>query len=270
MNTLRLRRDYEDSAVHLKGEFADPSDVDLFVNKNTIVLAPDGSLQAILIRDVIPRNEHLLAYELWKNVNGDLSNRPDAVGVESTHRSKNAIGELSPRNGVHADVVTVLREQGVRQGIIGYLDGSGCRKTALTVKHPEMLRGNRSLIERMDRTYAEHAPEFYAIQRAEVAKVPAWRLWGTAFSTVYVVKQLKAAGYHRDTGNLTGALTAITPCGEFTGGELVLLRWRIAIAHKPGDVLLFDAEQLHANLPFEGHRLSAAMYCEQHIGKCEG
>ena len=45
--------------------------------------------------------------------------------------------------------------------------------------------------------------------------------------------------------------------GGFTGGELVFPRWRIMIAFKPGDLLLFDPQQLHGNLPFEGERLSA-------------
>jgi hypothetical protein len=60
-------------------------------------------------------------------------------------------------------------------------------------------------------------------------------------------------------------MTAITPLGNFSRGALVLLRWRIAIPYKPGDLLLFDAEELHGNLPFEGERLSAAFYCSRHI-----
>lgn len=132
-----------------------------------------------------------------------------------------------------------------------------------------MLDGNRSLIERIDYLYAKHAPEFYGQQKAEVERGGRrWRLWKTAFTTIYIIKQLRDAAYHRDVGNFPGGLTAITPCGNFTGGELVLLRWRIAIAYKPGDLLLFDPEQLHANLPFVGERLSAACYCEEKIAIC--
>jgi hypothetical protein len=32
--------------------------------------------------------------------------------------------------------------------------------------------------------------------------------------------------------------------------------------------LLFDPQQLHGNLPFEGERLSAAFYCAGRIADC--
>jgi hypothetical protein len=270
MNQLRLKHDYEESAAPLEGEFTEATDVDVSLDTDTTILGPDGRLQAILLCGVIPRTDHLLAYELLKDVDGDVSNRPKAVGVEATYRSKSPRGEWSSRQGVNEDYVKQLRKEGARQGILGYLDGSpACRKTRLTDDHPEMLDGNRNMIELMDSLYAQHAPEFYDMQKAEVEKAgPNWRHWDTAFTTIYVIKQLKDASYHRDSGNLPGALTAITPCGDFTGGELVLLRWRIAIAYKPGDLLLFDPSQLHGNLTFVGERLSAACYCEQHIAKC--
>jgi hypothetical protein len=72
--------------------------------------------------------------------------------------------------------------------------------------------------------------------------------------------------FQRDE-NLKGAMTTITPMGDFTGGALVFARWRIAIPYKPGDVVLFDAEELHGNLPFEGERLSAAFYSGGPVAK---
>ena|ERR1700674_384588 len=41
-----------------------------------------------------------------------------------------------------------------------------------------------------------------------------------------------------------------------------------AFAFTPGDLLLFDPQQLHGNLPFEGERLSAIFYCERRIADC--
>ena len=63
-------------------------------------------------------------------------------------------------------------------------------------------------------------------------------------------------------------MSAVVSMGTFTGGELVLPRWRIAIANRPGDLLLFDSQQLHGNLPFAGDRLSAIFYCERRIADC--
>jgi hypothetical protein len=130
-----------------------------------------------------------------------------------------------------------------------------------------MLDQNEQLIKRVDELYAQHMPSFYAIQRAEVEKAPCWRLWNTAFTTVYIIKKLRSA-YHPDRGNLRGVMSAITPMGRFTGGELILPRWRLCIAYKPGDLLLFDPQQLHGNLPFDGERLSATFYCERRIADC--
>jgi len=41
-----------------------------------------------------------------------------------------------------------------------------------------------------------------------------------------------------------------------------------ATASVSADLLLFDPQQLHGNLPFEGERLSAIFYCERRIAEC--
>jgi hypothetical protein len=129
------------------------------------------------------------------------------------------------------------------------------------------LDRNELLIKRVDELYAMSLPTYYAAQRAVVDLVPCWRLWNTAITTVYVIKKLRSA-YHRDRGNLRGGMSAIMPMGKFTGGELILARWRLCIAYTPGDLLLFNPQELHGNLPFEGERLAAIFYCERRIADC--
>jgi hypothetical protein len=58
------------------------------------------------------------------------------------------------------------------------------------------------------------------------------------------------------------------PMRNITDGELILPRWRIALALKPGDLLRCDPQQLHENLPFERKRLSAAFFCAGGIADC--
>jgi hypothetical protein len=67
---------------------------------------------------------------------------------------------------------------------------------------------------------------------------------------------------------MPGGMTTFLATGNFMGGELVLLRWRIAFALKPGDLLFFNPQEIHGNLPFEGKRLSAAFYCTGGIADC--
>jgi thymine dioxygenase / DNA helicase len=164
----------------------------------------------------------------------------------------------------------MLKKRGVRHGMLGYLDATqdkSFHKTRLTKKHPKMLRRNKTLIELVDKLYKQYLRDIYALQRTEVKKAPRCRLWHTAFSTIYLAKNFRTA-YHTDHGNLRGVMTALLAMGNFTGGELVLPRWRIAFALRPGDVLFFDPQHLHGNVPFEGKRLSAAFFCAGRIAKC--
>lgn len=269
MKTCPVKRDYQDVMRDLEGKFPDPSHVRKTLDENTKVIAPNGKIAALLLCNAIPPGLHKLAFELWKTVDEVPSNRATAVGSRSLHRIKTD-GTLGKRRGVPRNVQRVLAGQGVAQGSIGYLDATPdqpCHKTPLTMKRPEMLDGNERLVKLVDELYKRYLPMFYAIQRVEVEQVPRWRLWNTVFTTIYIAKNFRTA-YHRDSGNLPGVMSAILPMGKFTGGELVLARWRLAIAYKAGDLLLFDPQQLHGNLPFGGERLSAIFYCERRIADC--
>jgi hypothetical protein len=264
MKILRLSIGYQDAADKLVGRFADPSNADpkLWIDSDTTVIA-DGAIRAVFLRNVIPPYFHKLAFQFWKGVDEPITNRPAATGTQSLHRSTGLDGSLSPRRGVNSRVVKVLEEEGAAQGVLGW-DAKNGQKTKMTLEHPERLSGNHGLIELVDRLYAKYAPSVYAIQLAAVEKNPFRRLWPTAFSNIYIMRQW-ATAYHKDDNNLPGALTALIACGAFTGGELLLPRWQISIALRPGDLLLFDPQQVHGNLPFKGERLSAAFYCARHI-----
>jgi hypothetical protein len=56
--------------------------------------------------------------------------------------------------------------------------------------------------------------------------------------------------------------------GDFDGAELELPRFRLAVAFKPGDLLIFNPGELHGNLPFKGERISMALNCGGWIAKC--
>jgi len=262
MQTLWLRHDFSKAAEKLAGKFPDSSHAEQFRVEDTTWVSPDGETVAVLLCGAIPPELHLRALELLKDVNDFPSNRVTAMGTRSLARSIGRDGTPSPRSGVN---VRVLRASPARQALLGW-DRPG-HETPQTVRHREMLNGNRALIELADRIYKRHLPIAYAKQRVEIeAKAPHYRLWKTTFTGLYVAKKFRTA-YHRD-GNLKGAMTAITPLGSFVGGALVLLRWRVAIPYKCGDLLLFNSEELHGNLPFKGERLSAAFFCGAWVAHC--
>jgi hypothetical protein len=262
MDFIRLHHEQEQMAASLVGEFPDRKHVDIVLDDDTTMTTRDGEIKAVFLRNVIPHELYKHAYRDWKRVKGPLSNQVDVVGTTQLPRSKNRAGIPSPRWGVYAGV---LKDVKGRQGRLGW-DGPG-HPTPLTLRHPEMLDRNRRVIERVDSIYAEFLPTYYAIQRAAVEQMPDSRLWKTVCTTVYVIRNHRCA-YHRDSGNLLGVMSCLMPMGKFTGGELALPRWRIAIAFKPGDLLLFDPQQVHGNLPLEGERLSAAFYCARWIADC--
>jgi Oxygenase domain of the 2OGFeDO superfamily len=266
---LFLKRDYRQAVIGLKGQFPAPSHIDQTIDFNSKLVAPDGSTIALLLCDVIPEASHKLAFRHWNTVDELPSNRSTAVGSLSLPRIK-LDGTLGNRRGTPAHVQKVLARQGVAQGSIGYLDATPdqpCHRTPLTMNQSEMLDSHERLIQLVNKLYKQNLPAFYEKQRTEVEKVPRWRLWNTVFSTIYLAKNFRTA-YHKDSGNLRGAMTALMPMGRYEGGDLVLPRWRIAFALRPGDLLFFDPQQLHGNLPFEGERLSAAYYCERRIAEC--
>jgi hypothetical protein len=268
MKTVLLKYDFRKKTRSLKGQFPDSSHVCRTVRKNTKLIGPDGTIVAVFLCNAIPWRLHKLAYELWRSVDSLPSNRATAVGSPSFHRLKSD-GSLSKRLGVVRNVLKVLKAQGAAQDVIGYSGSSDRRlhKTPLTKKHPEMLAGNKQLILLVDELYKKHLSTFYANQNAVIEKTPQWRLWQTVFSTIYIAKNFRTA-YHRDGRNLPG-MSALMPMGKFTGGELVLPRWRIAFAFKPGDLLFFDSRQhMHGNLPFVGERLSAIFFRAGLIAKC--
>jgi hypothetical protein len=127
------------------------------------------------------------------------------------------------------------------------------------------------LIEFIDAEYRLQAPRIYARQKAEVWHVPNWRLWDTVFTTGYLIKKVEAR-YHADAGNLRGVLSVIMPLGNFRGGSLIIVRWGLRVDYTTGDLLYFNAKNLHGNLPVENSvgagRVAAIFYCEGRIGQC--
>jgi Oxygenase domain of the 2OGFeDO superfamily len=138
--------------------------------------------------------------------------------------------------------------------------GEQYRETPLTKKNPKMLTRNKSLIKLVNKLYKKYLPSIYEMQKAEVDKAPKCRLSHTAFSAIYLAKKFQTR-YHRDRGNLKSAMTALMTMGDFTGGILIMPRWRLAFVLRPGDLLFFNPGDLHGNTPIEGERVSAAFYC---------
>jgi hypothetical protein len=228
----------------------------------------NGSVAALLLCDVIPKTLHRHAFDSWwDHVTDRVTNRGSVLGTKSLPKNTRRDGKPSGFKGVNVDILDTTRAGQARQATLGWGDGG---ITPITRKYPDMLDANRELIERVDKLFEQHLPQFHEKAQTAIEKGPAkCRRWKTAFTSVYLFRGFSSR-YHKDKNNLSGVLTAITPVGDFTGGALVLPRWEIAVAFKPGDVLFFDPQQVHGNLPFKGKRISAALYCSRSIADVAG
>jgi hypothetical protein len=258
IKTICLKHDFEKTAAKLEGQFPDCSHVDQHIDKTRRLVMLDGNIVAMFLRNVIPPAFHELAFaSCWKYAKDRPSNRSTAVGTRSLQRVRTD-GSLAERRGVPKRVLKLLKQWGTASGVLGFVGGTR-DISRLTERHPEMLNRNRRLVELVDDIYRDKLPMPYARQWSVIEGVPTRQLWDTVFSSIYLARNFQTA-YHRD-GNLKGVMTALMATGNFRGGELVLPRWKIAIALRPGDLLLFDAEQLHGNLEMQGDRLSLAFHC---------
>jgi len=262
LRAIRMEFDFETAISHLKGRHPDPTHCDRTINENAVIMAPNTRIIAVLFKERIDPRLRKEAFEICNVVNDLIDNRPAAVGTKSMPRI-NKDGRVGTYHATAGDVMEILEDDDARQGLLGAVKGTATRPahlSQLTREKPELLVQLRELIEEVNRLYAKYLHTFHAIQRAEVKRAQkSLRLWHTAFSSAYIVRNLRSC-YHRD-GNLPGVMSALLPFGRFTGAELVLPRWRIAFALQPGDVLFFDAEELHGNLPFDGERASLVCYC---------
>jgi hypothetical protein len=73
MKTLLLDSDYKEAAAGLKGQHPAPSHADQTIDQDTVVIAPDGSVPAVLLSKKIEPALYEPAYEIWKQVDENLN-----------------------------------------------------------------------------------------------------------------------------------------------------------------------------------------------------
>jgi hypothetical protein len=249
VNVLPIDEDYGAEVAEMAGTRPRRRHAVHTIDSDTIVITRDGTVPAIFLSQRIDCGLLKSARrDWWKVANKPPKMRADAVGAPSLPEFKADGKTLSSFNSVPKPVLEVLERRGV----------GTC--TLTWRKHHEFLVRHKKLIELINRLYRKYDHDRYSAQRAEVRKHPHSRFWHTAFNEGYAARRF-ATNYHTDR-NLPGTMTALAVLGRhFTGGELVLPRWGLKFALRPGDLLLFDAEELHGNLRIRGKRLSAMLYC---------
>jgi hypothetical protein len=274
MKLLQLNHDDRVGAQQLKGTYANSSHYDYVVDDDTVVLTPNGEVLAVLVAGVISSRARRRSYKHLSTIYGMPSNRATAVyRGSSLPRIRKRDALLSRTRQVPHAVLELLKAKGVRADVLGSLDATPrirrCRLSAWSLKNPEVLRGVRKLVQEVDDVFKVWIPDRATAQLAVVQQAPGWQVHGTAFTTITVNRNFRTA-YHTDRGDLKAGFSCLTTLGKFSGGLLVIPRYRVAFDTKPGSVLMMDAHEFHGNTQITGDRVACVLYCREKIAKCGG
>lgn len=237
---------------------------DVLLTGPTRVLKPNGDPLCVYLPGSLV-DEMAGAYQVLHSLRNERTdNRGDASGTVRLKRGDQ----------------TRTRSSLVPSALLGAVDPGGiypfCRLTAWTGQHPAEWASLRPLLASMDRLLAEHVPDRWQVQSRHADLVrPEWRIPGTVFTTV-TVNNTYSTGVHRDAGDLEAGFSTLAVCrrGRYSGAELVLPRYRVAVDMRDGDLLLLDAHEPHGNVPIMGsnpgldERISVVAYLRSALIDC--
>lgn len=287
---LKAEETLDDSdADKLAARMLDDSSYETLLAEECAVYRPDGTLLARLCKGRVPLPVCQAAYENLRHAAVKTENRGYASGLVSeakpSRRLRSALvqlpGENLRRRYLKKD--GTISKNGyadlVLSGIVGYFDRNTrfpfCRQTAFNQEFPEKFSAAVPFIRAVDAVFAAEVPDRYAAQKA-VAEASSrdFLIADTAFSTVTVNKNWQTA-VHKDKGDLAAGfgVLSVLRAGLYSGGLLVLPKYRVAFDLMTSDVLLYDVHEWHGNTPLCGERgaferLSCVFYYRERIKFC--
>lgn len=262
-----------------------------FVVRDTCqVLKPDGSTLLIYLKDVIPRNLCVTAFDVLKKVDVQSggTNRGNAAGLIEDNEDLDSEGIVrETADGatryfpikLDGTVSNTARAIAVNTAIIGFFDRYPripyCRQSAFTQKNPELWMQVLPYIQKVSRLFKEHAPAQFEAQRAFVEQVhPDFVIPGSIFTTLTINRDWQTA-CHQDAGDFRSGLGCMSALegGKYTGAELIFPKYRAAVDMRTGGVCLADVHEIHGNAPIVGTpgqyvRISAVFYCREAMIQC--
>lgn len=250
-----------------------PTLVDRLITTQTKVYKPDGELLLALVKGFLDEGLCDNAFELLRQVKGDPSNRPEIVGKGARMRAVRKDGTVGLRVGVPS---SVLKAYGGKTDFLGHYRYKNsapgvldCKLTGWTLSKPNIYYDVMPFIHEVNNVYKTFLPVAYKRQMEYVDRVPdEHKISGTAFTTLYVLKNAPTA-VHTDDMDIRTGFGVMTSLGGWKGGELYFPKFRVAVDYRPGDVILADVHELHGNFPLiEGIRVACVFFVREGIHEC--
>ena len=156
--------DFENEARAMIGGWANYSHYKREIEEDAIIKTPQGELLARFIPGALSDEEMELATPVLQAIKTRVQNRGNASAAGSMMPRVRKDGKLSRTNTIPPEVNRLLGFSDQ----LGYLDakkGSAkrgthyCRRTGLTIKHPEYLVAILPAVIKSDRLFAEKLPD---------------------------------------------------------------------------------------------------------------
>lgn len=265
MIELRCKSAIPQSELEAKvGKIVTDADYNVLLTGACRLRKPDGSLLAIYLPGALRSHVTPLVYEIFHSLRG----------IQTDNR-----GEASGSRRFRYGEETRTRSAKVRSAIIGAFDPGGpkqfCRLTGWTAHHLARWRELQPFFQDVAWHFKEHVPSRYEVQMSYAENThPDWVIPHTPFTTV-TVNNTYPTGVHTDKGDLERGFStmAVIRRGAYTGGRLVLPKYRVAVDMQDGDLILFDAHEFHGNtlidtLSPDAERISIVSYYRTHMAEC--
>jgi hypothetical protein len=236
--------------------------MDVQLTGDATVFKPDGKRLLILRRGAIAKDLVEAAYPTMYELRTLISNNRGSYGASQDLGDGSAnklllfgkVKRLRLKNDGTLSKTTIGLP--VRSAVVGYYDRYPripyCRETAFVTREPELWGRALPFISAVGELFRATVPDREAAQAAQASKThPAYVLPGTSFTTI-TVNNTMAGAYHTDKGDYEPGfgVMALFRKGHYRGAHIVFPEWGVGADLQHGDVIFFDAHDVHGNIPF--------------------
>lgn len=253
----------DDELKAREGTYFKEKDIKTLINHDADVYGLDASGNKLLIakfrKGAFPKDLVELAWEAFHKAAAASRNRGAAAGpinLDSPYWKKRKPIKIDKWSTQYMDKgkLSKMRVNNlVFSSVLGYFERTPfmklpCRLTSYTQQYFKHYKKGLPFLQEIDRQFKQLVPERYKIQRKIADKNPAYKIPGTAFSSLTINRNFQTA-LHQDAGDLREGFgnLSVVERGYYHGGYTVFPRYGIGFDLRAGDFIAMDVHDWHCN-----------------------